>query len=148
MTLTVETIANYLGKDSDTILSDVPFKNWKYKKTIENGLKQPQFDYVFTDARMDFVSDFQDKISSIFLYYDESRTFCVDVKDLILNRNGIIELFGSPSKCGDGLDDPVLGVYGAWNRFSRSGYAIHVEYRVNSNTVDKITLMRADVVPQ
>ncbi|EAS64857.1 hypothetical protein L4D04_21515 [Photobacterium angustum] len=149
MTLTIEMIASYLGKNSSAILSEHPFKNWKYEKSTENDLENTQFDYVFPDDGMDFVTDEQDKVSSIYLYFDGYRNFGEDLKDLELNsrRNEVIVLFGSPSKSGDAISDSVLGEYGAWDRFSRAGFAIHIEYRVGSETINKVTLMRADVVP-
>jgi len=109
MTLSIVTIAGYLGKDSDE----------------------------------------QDKVSSIFIYSDESRRYCEGVEDLKMtsSREEVRAVFGAPSNSGEGLNYPVLGEYGAWDRFSREGFAIHIEYRVNSDVISKVTLMRDDVVP-
>lgn len=60
-------------------------------------------------------------------------------------RLQVIERFGPPSESGGRINDPILGEYGAWDRFARPGYAIHVEHRVDADRVKKITLMRADV---
>lgn len=149
MTLSIEMIAGYLGKDSSVILSKYPFINWKYKKTIEPDLENTQFDYVFPNHGVDFVSDEQDKVCSIFLYHDESRKFGEGIKDMKMtsSREEVRAQFGAPSNSGSGLSDPVLGEYGAWDRFSRDGFSIHIEYRVNSDAISKVTLMRADVVP-
>jgi hypothetical protein len=98
---------------------------------------------------MDFVCDSQDKVNSIFLYSDGSRCFKEDIQDFSLTstRQEVIARLGSPSKSGGRLSDPILGEYGAWDRFARTGFAIHVEYRPNVDVVNKVTFMRADVVP-
>ena len=149
MTVTTETLANYLGGKARALLADPPFKNWTFEKSCETDLEEPLIDYVFVHDGMDFVCDGEDKIRSIFLYCDESRCFTEDVQDLsfTLGREEIIARLGSPSKSGGRISDPVLGEYGAWDRFARSGYVIHVEYRLDADSIRKITLMRADAVP-
>lgn len=54
---------------------------------------------------------------------------------------------GVASKRGEEIDNPIFGRSGAWDRFARDGYAVHVEYRVGGGGVARITLMRADLVP-
>lgn len=149
MTLTIETLANYLGRDASVLLADPPFKNWAFEKFIENDLEKPLIDYVFAQDGMDFVCDGEGKVTSIFLYSDESRCFKEGVQNLPLtsSRQEVIARLGSPSKSGGRISDPILGEYGVWDRFSRSDYAIHVEYRLDADVIKKITLMRADVVP-
>jgi len=149
MTLSIDAIAGYLGKDSSVILSSNPFINWECEKTRESDLEAVQFDYVFPNDGVDFVSDEEDKVSSIFLYSDESRIFSEGVEDLKMtsSRKEVRVLFGVPSNSGDGLSDPLLGEFGAWDRFSQEGFAIHIEYRLNSDVISKVTLMRDDVVP-
>lgn len=149
MTLSIEVIASYLGKDASALLAELPFKSWTYERMIENDLEKPLIDYVFVQDGMDFVCDEEDKVSSIFLYSDESRCFKEGVQDLPLtsSRREVIDRLGSPSKSGGRISDPILGEYGSWDRFTRLGYVIHVEYRLNADVINKITLMRGDVVP-
>lgn len=149
MTLTIELIASYLDKDASTLLAEQPFKNWNYERSVESDLETPLIDYVFPRDGMDFVCDSEDKVNSIFLYSDEIRRFRGDVQDLPLksSRQEVLARLGSPSRSGGKTSDPILGEYGAWDRFVRSGYAIHVEYRLDVDVINKITLMRADVVP-
>lgn len=149
MNLTTETLANYLGREASTLLGDTPFKNWAFEKSFETDLNKPLIDYVFAKDGMDFVCDGEDKVNSIFLYFDESRYFSEGVQDLpfTTRRQEVITRLGVPTKSGGRISDPILGEYGAWDRFSRSGYVIHVEYRLDADVIKKITLMRADVVP-
>lgn len=149
MTLTTKTLASYLGKPVSVLLSDPPFNDWAYEKSIDTDLEEPIIDYVFPQNGLDLLCDEDFKVSTIFLYSDEDRRFNEDILDIpfSLTRQQVIEKLGSPIKSGEGVNDPILGKYGAWDRFQKSEYSIHVEYRVDSDLIKKITLMRADVVP-
>jgi hypothetical protein len=98
---------------------------------------------------MDFVCDEEDRVRSIYLFSDKARCFEEGVDDLPFasSRQEVLSRFGSPSKSGGKISDPTLGEYGAWDRFTRPGYVVHVEYRLDADGIGKITLMRADVVP-
>jgi hypothetical protein len=150
MSFTIETLANYVGKEASTLLGDPPFKNWTFEKSFETDLEMPLVDYVFAQDGFDFVCDYEDKVQCIFLYCDESRCFKGGVQDLPFTscRQEVIARLGPPSKSGGPVSDKILGEYGAWDRFARPGYVIHVEFRPNANVINKITLMRADVVPK
>jgi len=142
-------IASYLGKDASVLLAEPPFNSWTYEKSFEDDLEKPRIDYVFAQGGMDFVCDRESKVRTIFLYSDDLRCFNENVQDLPLtsSRQTVIDYLGVPSKSGGKINDPILGEYGAWDRFVRPGYAIHVEYRLDVDIINKITLMRADVVP-
>lgn len=148
MILTIEMIASYLGKDASALLAEQPFKSWKYEKSFEDDLEKPRIDYVFAQGGMDFVCDGEDNIRTIFLYSDDLRCFNEKIQDLPLtsSRKTVIDYLGVPSKSGGKISDPILGEYGAWDRFVRSGYVIHVEYCLDVDIINKITLMRTDVV--
>lgn len=131
------------------MLADPPFRNWTVEKSVETDLEKPLVDYVFAENGVDFVCDEGNKVNSIFLHADESRCFKEGVGDLpfAASRQEVLARLGTPSRSGGRTSDPVLGEYGAWDRFARRGYAIHVEYRLDTSGIRKITLMRADVVP-
>jgi hypothetical protein len=137
------------ARQASVLLTDPPFKDWAVGKSFETGLEKLRIDYVFAQNGMAFVCDENDKVDTIFLFNDKSRCFKDGVQDLPFNANRreVIARLGSPSKSGGKISDPILGAYGAWDRFARSGYAIHVEYRLDVEVINKITLMRADVVP-
>ena len=148
MILTIETLVKYLGMDASILLADSPFKNWTFEKSFENDLEEPRIDYVFAQDGMDIVCDGEDKVRSIFLYTDESRCFNGDVQDLplISNRQAVLSRLGSPSKSSGKIKDSILGEFGPWDRFVHSGYVIHIGYRLDADVINKITLMRLDVV--
>ncbi len=147
--LTIVQLAQYLGRESSVLLADPPFKDWIFTKSIETDLEEPRIDYVFAHNGMDFVCDADETVRSIFLYSEELRCFKETVQDLPFGatRQEVMARFGSPSKSGGSFSDPILGKYGAWDRFARGAYAIHVEYHLDGSGIEGITLMRADVVP-
>jgi hypothetical protein len=149
MTFTIETLSRYLGRPASVLLADPPFKDWAVEKSFEADLEKPLIDYVFAQNGMDFVCDEDHKVTCIFMYSDELRCFKEGVQDLPFssNRREVSARLGSPSKSGGRISDPILGEHGAWDRFARPGYAIHVEYRLDVEVISRITLMRADVVP-
>jgi hypothetical protein len=149
MSLTTKSLAEYLGRPASIVLSAFPFKDWKFEKSVENDLDETVIDYVFPENGVDFTCDGDDKVSVIILFSNDQRRFDEDLLDVpfSLNRQQVVELLGSASKSGGRRTHPILGESGAWDRFSRPGYSIHIEYQVDENSIKKITLMRADVVP-
>lgn len=149
MKLTIESLASYLGSDASLLLADWPFKNWIFVKSFEDDLESPLIDYVFAQDGLDLVCDGDNKVRSIFIYSTVSRTFKEGVEDLpfTFSRQEVVAHLGSPAKSGRRISDPILGEYGAWDRFTRSSYVVHVEYRIDADGISKITLMRPDVVP-
>jgi hypothetical protein len=131
------------------LLAEAPFKHWSFEKSFDTDLEELLINYVFGEDGMDFVCDAEDKVQTIFLYADDSRCFVEGVDDLpfTFGRREVIARLGSPAKSGGRVSHPILGESGPWDRFARSGYAIHVQYRPGADVINLITIMRADVVP-
>jgi|SRR5688572_6576797 len=149
MSLTTKTLANYLGSPASVILAEPPFKNWIFEKSYENDLEELRINYIFPENGVDLVCDAEERVTTIFLYSDQTRRFEEDLLDLpfLFTRRQVIECLGPPSKSGGRTNDPVLGEYGPWDRFAMPDYSIHVQFRVDADRINLITLMRADVVP-
>ena len=149
MILTMRDLEEYLGKLATTMLSDAPFKDWTFDKSFEKDLDELRIDYIFPRNGLDFICDGDDRVRTIFLYSDDHRRFEEGIVDFpfSLTRQEVMERLGSPSKSGGPVNDPILGNFGTWDRFARLGYSIHVEYRADSDRINKITFMRSDVVP-
>ena len=89
------------------------------------------------------------KISMIFLRaddHDNSDDYLFEIP-FTWTREQVLKHFGSPSKSGGKTSHPILGKFGAWDRFSLPNYTIHFEFRVDRDAIKGITLMRNDVVP-
>lgn len=148
MTLTIGSLARHLGRPASDILSEMPFRDWRFEKSVEADLPEPLTDYEFPDRGMDFTSDGADRVRTIFLYFNDQRRF-EDLLDIPSSwtRQQVLDHLGPPDRSSDGLRDPILGEYGPWNRFSRADYSIHIEHHVDRPEIKMITLMRADAVP-
>ena len=149
MSLTTKTLANYLGNPVSVMLADLPFKNWPFEKSYENDLEKPRIDYIFPENGVDLVCDADERVTTIFLYFHETRRFEGDLLDLpfLFTRRQVMERLGPPSRSGGRTNDPVLGEYGPWDRYAMPDYSIHVQFREDADRIKQITLMRADVVP-
>ena len=144
-----ENLTNYLGKSSQALLADAPFRGWQYEKSFEAQLDEPIFQYVFPENGLEMRCDQHDLISAIFIT-DEALTELDEALSgisLSTPRAEILTRFGPPSKSGKGLNDPILGEYGPWDRFRMGSYAVHFEYNLDATRIEKITLMRSDIVP-
>jgi hypothetical protein len=140
-------LASYLGKPVSVLLEDSPFKSWSVKKSVRDDLVERIFHYVFPKHGLELRCDKDEKVSTIFIDSDELIGGDALELSLASARSEVLSCLGTPSKSGARLRDPILGDYGAWDRFLKPGYAIHVEYRLDVDRVNKITLMRDDVVP-
>lgn len=137
-------IEGYLGKHVSDLLESEPFKNWPYERSVEDDLEEQIIHYVFSEHTLELRCDKNEKIVVIFLYSDKYSLFEISFSH---SRAQVFEKLGRPSKSGEKTSDPILGDYGAWDRFLHSGFAIHIEYRIHEDKIKAITLMCNDVIP-
>lgn len=142
-------ISDYLGLHASIMLNDGPFKKWTYERSLEEDLDPPIVHYVFPRRGLELRCDDDEKISVIFLRFDEQEAFDENLVDLPFSwtREQVVNRFGMPSKSGEKSNHPLLGAYGAWDRFTVAGYTIRFEYNMDSMGIRKMTFMRNDVVP-
>lgn len=143
-------IGRYLGSHIDNLLSQEPFNDWELDRSTENDLERPIINYVFSNQGLQLRCDEHDRISAIFLEHGKSK---FDIGDRLADlpfsygRERVLSRFGKPSKSGDEKSHPILGDYGAWDRFFLQSYTIHIEYQINSDFIRRITFMKEDAVP-
>lgn len=142
-------IAEYLGKNVSIILNETPFKNWPVEKITEDELEEKLTSYTFNGHGLELNCDPNDNVSAIFLHPNKYGGFDESLFEISfsLSRKQVLEHFGTPSKSGEKNSSAILGDSGPWDLFTRLGYAIHVEYRTDSDRINLITLMRSDVIP-
>ena len=140
-------IADYLGRHVSRLLESDPFNKWLVERSVENDLEEQIVHYVFNESGVELRCDNNDKISVIFLHSaDVGLSESLLGVSFLLNRTQVQSRFGIPSKSGEKINDPILGEYGAWDRFTHTSFSIHFEYCPDSDQINKITLMRNDVV--
>ena len=146
MKYSVGFVSKYLGCKSSSILSDEFFKNWKFRKIerLDGDLRRN--DYVFSRKGVSFVSEGDDVVTTIFFSHKASPPFDDGFDDLPFScgRLEVRSRFGEPSTSREGFCDPILGEYGAWDRFNFPSYILHVQYFSKSDSIELITLMRPD----
>ncbi|HTV42549.1 MAG TPA: hypothetical protein VMF08_18435 [Candidatus Sulfotelmatobacter sp.] len=142
-------MSEYLGKHVSSMLRKEPFRNWPIERSVDDDLEEREINYVFKENGLALCCDQNDQISAIFLYSEHYKGFDETLSDVPLSwgRAQVLDHFGSPSKSGGKLNDPILGALGPWDRFIRLGFTIHIEYRPDSDRIKMVTLMRSDVVP-
>ncbi|MFO1172383.1 MAG: hypothetical protein U1E49_15635 [Hyphomicrobiaceae bacterium] len=144
--MTIQSLAAYLGRPISELLSAVPFKFWKFEESYDDCLEEPRFDFVFEEDGMEITCSADKRVRTIFLHagaFDE----CLVGLSFSLTRRQIAERFGRPTKSGAKRIDPILGEYGAWDRFDGPDYALHIQYRFDAGSIKLVTLMRTDVAP-
>ena len=116
--------------------------------SLDNDSDPPEVRFEFVGCGLALNCDREDeRINSIFLETEEHAGTVLSEVPFHLSRDEVLERFGSPSKSGKAMSDPILGKYGPWDRFKGPEYTVHVQYKVDSDSIEKITLMRNDVVP-
>jgi hypothetical protein len=141
-------LARFLGQKASSLLEAEPFKNWPVTRSVEDETDPPQVGYRFMDCGLEFNCDRHDeRIHCLFLEAESYAGTVLSEVSFRLRRDEVLARFGSPSKSGEGFSDPVLGDFGPWDRFHGPDYTLHFQYRVDSEGIAMITLMRNDVVP-
>jgi hypothetical protein len=141
-----ELLCGYLGRPSDAILRDQPFNSWTFERTPNEEVPIFGINYVCRPHGIEFSCDDDERIHTIFMHVGRVDERLLDVPP-DLGRSGLENYFGPASRFGGQRLYPVLGVKGAWVRFDRNHYSIHVEFEPDEDRIRKLTLMRADVAP-
>jgi len=140
-------LACYLGGGASDLLESPPYNTWRVERSVEDDLPERIVQYVFPERGLELRCDKSDRITTIFVTAGE---WIEDeaIKNLFSSaRFRVLETLGAPSKSGAGLRDPILGEYGAWDRFAEAGHVVHVEYRLDCDRVKGVTLMLDSAVP-
>lgn len=136
-------ISEYIGCHVSKMLGSKPFKDWSVERSFEDELEEPIMHYIFKGHGLELRCNQHNTITVIFLDLSE----LVDLDCLLLDvppsasRLQVYAQLGTPSQSGEKLCDPILGNYGAWDRFVLPSHAIHIEYQIDSDCIQKMTMM-------
>jgi hypothetical protein len=141
-------LSEFIGQEASVLLGKEPFKNWPIERSVDDASDPPEVRYSFVDCGLRFNCDRHNEIINCLFLEAEAHAGTV-LSDLPfhLRRDEVLAHFGPASKSGKGFSNPVLGEFGPWDRFRGPVYTVHVQYKANSDCIEKITLMRNDVVP-
>jgi hypothetical protein len=141
-------LAKYLGQNASRLLEAEPFKNWPLKCVVDDDSDPPEVRYVFVGCGLQLNCDREDeRINCLFLEAETHAGAIISEVPFHLRRDEVLAHFGSSSKSGGPVSHPILGNFGSWDRFQGPEFTVHVQYKVGSDSIERITLMRNDVAP-
>lgn len=103
--------------------------------------------YWVRDEAGEVVCEVDDNGDAVVTTRDDQGRVTASYDDTSCTPTSAARLTYSYSRTGPAVRLPVLGDRGAWDRFSRDDASIHVQYRLDRDAIDMITLMRLDTVP-
>ncbi len=135
----------FLGCLSSEFLARLPFCEWEVRRSIARGVPEKQILYEFAGRGLELVCGGDERIRTIFL----ERGLEEGLVELPFtwSRGEVLARFGEPEKSGAVYESPFLGPCGAWDRFGQPEGTVHVQYQLEADEIERVTLMRADVVP-
>lgn len=137
-------LAAYLGSAVDGLLSTEPFSGWRVVRSVEHEPRE-EIRYEFEGCGVEVICDEFDRIQTVFLHRGIGESL-VDIP-FSMSRWEVLERFGAPAKSGGPVSIPGIPDRGEWDRFALPEAALHIQYRLDRDEIDMITLIRPDAVP-
>jgi hypothetical protein len=103
---------------------------------------------------IEFVADFDGRVSTVFFYSigsNDYRQFVgvlpegIDFGD---SQSSVRQRLGQPSANGGGKVIQFFGKAPKWDRYDREGFSLHIQYVDNETSISLVSLMRPDLVPR
>ncbi len=142
-------IASLLGMPASDALRSPLLAGLDFERSVETDLPEIIVEYTCDDRGVEVHADADERVQTVFLTRVEASPFSDGLDDLRFawTQPEARRRLGEPERSGPRYDDPILGVYGPWDRFARDGHAIHVRFDLDRGEITRITFMRADIVP-
>ncbi len=141
-------ISKKLGRNAGSVLESVPFNQWDFERTLDEDSDPPLIGYRSKDGAIQMNCDVgSENLRSLFFGQKLAGNPAFEDLPFELGRTEVVAKFGEASKSGGKLVHPILGEMGAWDRFQKDGFVLHLEYGADSEIVERVTIMRDDVAP-
>ncbi len=139
------TLAGFLGAPVNALLAVELVSGWDYTRTEDLELPTPEIWYVFDGRGFEVMCDEHERITTIFLMRGDG----VQLSSIpfTASRAQVWQVLGVPERSGPAALIPLLGHQGAWDRFWLPAAALRIQYCLDRDEIEQITLMRHDVVP-
>lgn len=122
-------LADILGQEASRLLRVEPFDKWPVKRVVDDAADPPSIGYVFEGCGLQLTCDRHDeRVRSVFAERETHGGAVLSEVSFDLCRDEVRKRYGSPVESGKGFSHPILGDFGAWDRFRRSGFTLHVQY--------------------
>ena len=141
-------MVQFLGRHIASVLAADSFKDWPVTRRLhEKDLDEARVYYLFKGRVLELLCGPDERVRTIFVRAEEVDGVRLSEIPFRSTRQQVLARLGVPSATSTGVNDPVLGKSGAWDRFERPGHALHIEYRIDADEIKQITWMRADAIP-
>lgn len=137
-------LTKYLGLAVGELLKTEPFSTWGVVRSVQNEPEEEIW-YEFDGRGVEVTCDGMDRIQAVFLHRGEGEALAGI--PFSMRRQEVLQRLGTPVKSGAAVQLPGIGDRGAWDRFTSPDGVLHIQYRVDCDEIDMVTLMRHDAVP-
>jgi hypothetical protein len=134
-------VAQYLQMDIDEVLKLEPFSRWRVIRSVFDE----RVHYEFESGGVGFICDEVRRIKTIFIYRGADET--LTGIPFSLSRRDVRAKYGPPAKSGPASKSPRLGESGPWDRFSLATATLHIQYMLDRDEIELITLMTPGTEP-
>lgn len=105
--------------------------------------EEQQYSVSSKDGSWEFSLSSTNRIETIFLYLNRGYGEYEGISSG-MSKGDVILLLGVPDSTGEPSVSPILGKYGAWEKYKREDHYLHIEHIDEYNGINKITLMVLD----
>ena len=135
-----------LGKKVIDVLTEISEYSIEYNDIGVDENIEPTWTVKAKDGKYEMILSIDKTIRTIFIFPIQGILDGFDF-DASRGRTFIIERLGTPSKSGQEMLLPILGRKGGFDRYDYDAYSIHFEYTLGQQSIEKITLMLPQVLP-
>lgn len=145
----IKLLLSLLGSslDSEEVQSRIETDELKLEKLED--LEEGQAEQAFLESYDNGYSiSFSDGVAvAVFLKVTAKNQYAAYRGDLPFglsassSRTQVREKMGEPLQSAEPHSDPILGDYGAWDKYEYQGAAVHFQFRLDENGIELVTLM-------
>jgi hypothetical protein len=120
-------------------------------EAVGSGLSRS---YLSRGAGVELAADAHGMVTTVFLHFHGDDGFTSYQGEIpggagsIPRRTHLWATLGQPDEQGDPYRDRFLGDYGPWDRWLLPGYALHAQYAVDGECLERVTLTLPDRLPR
>jgi hypothetical protein len=110
--------------------------------------------YLSRDAGVELAADAHGVVTAVFLHFHGDDGFASFQGEIpggagsVPRRTHLWAMLGHPDEQGDPYRDRFLGDYGPWDRWVLTGFALHAQFGVDGERLERVTLTLPDRLPR
>lgn len=128
-----------IGKKLEDIADDLEHSGIKDNNEGLEG-EEPSYYLSALDSTWEILLGDGNFIKTIFLYLNKGYPSFLGITNNI-KRDSILEMFGTPIAENGESTHRILGRYGAWEKYEKDNYYIHIEHEPDNGGVKMVTIM-------